>query len=195
MTDSGALGAVLFVGRPGSGKGTQAHMLAARLGWPLFSSGNHFKDLILKATPLGERIRDDYNRGKLSPDWIADYFFEEAILSLLPGQGLVSEGFPRSLPQAELADEVLAWLGRPYKVIHLAVSEDSALTRQLGRAKTEHRPDSDADEKIRGRFDVYRTHTEPVLDFFRTRGALIDIDGEKAPEQIASDIARALELS
>ena len=194
MQDTSGLGAILFIGRPGSGKGTQAKMLAERLGWPLFSSGGHFKQLIDRGDEFGARIQADYNRGQLSPDWLADYFFNEAVLSVPAGKGIVSEGFPRSLPQAELADEVFAWLGRSYKAVYLAVSEGEALNRQLGRAQVEDRPDSDGEEKIRARFDVYRTRTEPLLEFLRGKGTLVEINGEQTPEAIAEDIRKAFNI-
>jgi adenylate kinase len=169
-------------------------MLAERLGWKLFSSGNHFKGLIDAAGPLSDEIRKDYTRGQLSPDWLAAYFFEESFLDLDPAMGIVSEGFPRTLPQAHLTDEILTWLHRPYKVIHLKVDEEEALRRQLSRASTEDRPDSNTDEKIHTRFDVYRTRTEPIIDFFRGNGALIEIDGEQTPEAIAEQIDAALDI-
>jgi adenylate kinase len=192
---SNDLKTVFFVGRPGSGKGTQAKLLAQHLGWRIFSSGDHFKHLIAHSELLGGRIKADYDRGQLSPDWLADYFFEEAVFNASLDSGVVSEGFPRSLPQAELADEILRWLGRSYRVVHLVVSEDSALARQLNRAKTEHRPDSDAVEKVKSRFDVFRTHTEPLLGFFKKHGVLVEIDGEKTPEEIAMDVRNALDIN
>lgn len=185
---------VLFVGRPGSGKGTQAKVLAKRLGWTLFSSGGFFKNLIDTSGPHSELIRRDYEQGQLSPDWLAVYFFEHALLDIPKEAGFVGEGFPRSMPQAELADEILTWLGRSYKVIHLRVGEDEALKRQLERAKTEDRPDSNDDAKVRTRFDVYRTRTESVTDFFKEKGVLIEINGEQTPEAIATDINVALGL-
>ncbi len=187
-----AFSAVIFIGRPGSGKGTQAKLLAARLDCALFSSGGHFKELIDRAGPLSERIRQDYEKGQLSPDWLAAYFFEEALIDLAHEKGIISEGFPRSLPQAELADEIFAWLGRTYKVVHLNVSEEAAQKRQLERAKTEDRPDSDGEEKIRARFDVYRERTEPLLDFFKAKGVLVEVNGEQTLEQITADIHTAL---
>lgn len=194
MADPRALSAILFIGRPGSGKGTQAVKLAERLGWSMFSSGGHFKQLIDRGDEFGERIQADYNRGQLSPDWLAEYFFTEAVLGVQPESGIVSEGFPRSLPQGVVADEVFTWLSRPYKAVYLAVSEEEAMRRQLGRAKVEDRPDSDGEDKVRARFDVYSKNTEPLLDFFRAKGTLIEINGEQTPEQIALDINAALNL-
>lgn len=185
---------VLFIGRPGSGKGTQAKVLAERLSWTLFSSGGFFKNLIDTSGPHAELIRRDYEQGQLSPDWLAVYFFEHALLDLSKEAGFICEGFPRSMHQAELADEILTWLGRSYKVIHLKVGEDEALKRQLNRAKTEDRPDSNDDAKVRTRFDVYRTRTESVTDFFKEKGTLIEINGEQAPEVIAAEINASLAI-
>lgn len=183
---------ILFLGLPGSGKGTQAKLLAGHLGWRLFSSGDHFKGLIGQGGELGERIAKDYRRGQLSPDWLAAYFFEDEIVHLASHTGIVCEGFARSLPQAELADEIFTWMGRPYRVLYLAVNEEEALRRQLARSKVENRPDSDGEGKIRGRFEVYHAHTEPVLEFFKKKDALIELNGEQTPEAIAADIRRAL---
>jgi adenylate kinase len=194
MNEPHRLSAVLFIGRPGSGKGTQAIRLAKHLGWTMFSSGGHFKQLIDRGDEFGERIAADYKRGQLSPDWLAEYFFNEAVLGTSPESGVVSEGFPRSLPQAEFAHEVFTWLGRGYKAIYLAVSEEEAMTRQLGRAKVEDRPDSDGEDKIRARFDVYTKSTEPLLEFFRKEGTLIELDGEQTPDKIAEDVRAALNL-
>ena len=133
---------VLFVGRPGSGKGTQSKLLAETLGCARFSSGEHLKALIDAHGPLSELIRRDYDHGQLSPDWLASFFFKEAIIGLPLEHSFVCEGFPRNLDQAQVADEILTWLGREYTVLHLHVGEEEALRRQLERAKTEHRPDS-----------------------------------------------------
>ncbi|MFA7302712.1 MAG: nucleoside monophosphate kinase [Candidatus Paceibacterota bacterium] len=185
---------VVFVGRPGSGKGTQSKLLAERLGCKRFSSGEHLKALIDAKGPLSELIRRDYDYGQLSPDWLAAYFFKEAIIDLPLAESFVCEGYPRNVRQAEVADEILAWLGREYTVLHLHVGEDEALKRQLERAKTEHRPDSNNMEKIQARFDVYRNRTEPLLDFFKSKGNLVEINGEQTPDAIAADIQRALGL-
>jgi adenylate kinase len=186
---------VLFVGRPGSGKGTQSKLLAERLGCARFSSGERSKALIDEGGPLAELVRRDYERGQLLPDWLASFFFKEALIHLSSSDSFVCEGFPRALAQAEIADEVLTWLGRRYVVLHLHVGEDEALKRQLERAKTEHRPDSDDHEKIQTRFTVYRERTEPLLAFFESKQSLIEINGEQAPDAISADILKALNLA
>jgi adenylate kinase len=194
MIESGALGAVLFMGRPGSGKGTQAKLLSEHLGWTMFSTGGHFKELIEAHGHLSERIRQDYDRGQLSPNWLAAYFFEQAILDLAPDKGIVTEGFARSLPQAKLVDDIFTWLGRPYRVVYLEVSEAEGLARQLSRAHVEHRPDSDTEDKVHARSEVFRANTEPAIDFFRKNGALIEINGEQSVEAIEQDVRKALSV-
>lgn len=183
---------VFLFGRPGSGKGTQAKLLADAQGWSVFSTGDQFKAMRDGEGPLSERVRAAYDAGKLTPDWFASYLFEGALLNLEPTAGVVCEGFPRTLPQAELAHDVLTWLKRSYTVLHLAVSEDEALHRMIERAKEEHRPDSDDESKVRARFDTYRTQTEPVLEFFKTQGKLVEINGEQARESILEDILKAV---
>ncbi len=191
-TSANPLRTVIFIGRPGSGKGTQAKKLAERLGWATFSSGTVLKELIDAGGPLSESIRRDYENGRLLPDWFVEHLFDGAVLNLSGEQGIVIDGFPRTLVQGEFVNKVFAWLGRSYKVLLLEVSEDEALRRQLGRAKVESRPDSDDEAKIRNRFAVYTKQTEPLLEFFKSQGALIEIDGEQTPEKIAEDIRAAL---
>ncbi|HVW71838.1 MAG TPA: nucleoside monophosphate kinase [Candidatus Paceibacterota bacterium] len=181
---------VFLFGRPGSGKGTQAKLLAEKFGWSIFSTGDRFKALRDEQGPLGDRIRALYDAGKLAPDWFASYLFEDTMLNLAPDAGVICEGYPRSLPQAQLCHSVLSWLERPYIVIHLAVPEEDTLNRMIERAKSEHRPDSDSEEKIRARFATYTEQTEPVLDYFRTQGTLVEVDGTPTIEAIHADLVQ-----
>lgn len=190
--EGATLKTVFLFGRPGSGKGTQAKLLAEKLGWEVFSTGDRFKSIRDSEGPFGERVRAAYDAGKLSPDWLASYFYEEAMLNLSSEKGIVCEGFPRTRPQAELAHDVLSWLERPYVVLELTVSEDEALRRQIDRGTTEHRPDSDSEEKIRARFATYRSLTEPTLAFFKEKGTLVEINGEQTREEILEAIIAAV---
>lgn len=183
---------VLLVGRPGSGKGTQAKLLCQKLGWTHFSTGDKFKALREDTGGLGDRVRETYDAGKLFPDWFATYLFEHQILELGNDQGIVCDGYPRSLAQAQIFDETLSWLERPYLVLDLMVNEEEAIRRQVERAKVEHRPDSSTEEKIRVRMDAYENATRPILDFFRAKGLLKEIDGEQTPEAVEQAIEAAL---
>jgi adenylate kinase len=183
---------IFLFGRPGSGKGTQAKLLAEKFGWSIFSTGEKFKAMREEDTPIARRVKEAYDIGKLTPDWFAAYLFEDAMFALTPTDGVICEGFPRSIPQAELAHDLLTWLERPYEVIHLAVPEADVMTRMIERAKSEHRPDSDSEEKIRARFATYNTQTEPVLQFFREKGTLVEVDGTPTIEAIHADLVARL---
>lgn len=185
---------ILFIGRPGSGKGTQAEMLARKLNWQIFSSGNQFREMRNNTGPLSDRVREAYDKGQLLPDWFADYLFANGVLNLPPEEGIILEGFGRSCPQAELMYKMLTWIGRRVVVLHLAVSEDETMRRQLERAKSDARPDS-AEETIRARFAEYRANTEPALEFFQSQGVLVEVDGEPDIETIHQDILKKLKFA
>ncbi len=186
---------ILFIGRPGSGKGTQAEMLSKRLNWKIFSSGNQFREMRNGEGPLSDRVRESYDQGQLLPDWFADYLFTNGVLNLPPEEGVILEGFGRSRPQAELMYKILTWLGRRVVVVHLAVSEDETMRRQLDRAKNDPRPDSGTEEKVRARFAEYQANTEPALAFFKEQGILVDVDGEPDIETIHNDIVSKLNFA
>ena len=179
---------VLIIGRPGSGKGTQTDLLAKKLGWKTFSSGAIFRELRAKPGPLGDKVRAVYDEGLLHPYWFPAYLFQNVILNTEPSEGLITEGLCRALKEAELFDDVLTWLGRGYIVINLAVSDEEAARRQSHRNKIDERADSNTPEKIQVRLNEYKENTEPVIDFFRTKGTLVEINGEQTPEEIAAEL-------
>jgi adenylate kinase len=167
-------------------------MLAEKFAWQHFSTGDLFKSLREGDSELAKRVRESYDSGRLLPDWFATYLFEHTLLNLAPEKGVVCEGYPRSRPQAEIFDETLSWLGRDAKVFNLNVSEEETMRRQIERAKSEHRPDSATPEQIQARFAQYNLATEPVLEYFRERGLLIEIDGERDVATIHADIVSRL---
>lgn len=185
---------VLLTGRPGSGKGTQAKLFAEQFGWTHFSTGERFKALRDQDSELGKKVRESYDAGKLLPDGFATYLFQDVVLSLAPDAGLMCEGYPRSTTQARAFDEILAWLGREYRVLDLNVPSEVVTERMLARAELEHRPDSATLEQIQARLAVYEEHTAPVLDFFAEKGMLVTIDGTGTPEEVEAAILRELSL-
>jgi adenylate kinase len=184
---------VLFIGRPGSGKGTQASILAKKMGWKDFSSGAAFKEIRDGTMPYSERVRETYDKGQLIPNWFADYLLEDALLHMGAEDGVVLEGFGRTREQAEHLVELLSWLGRKLIVFNLEVSPEEVMRRMLKRSETEHRPDSDGEEKVRARLETYEKNTAGALAYFRDQGMVEEIRGEQTPEQIAEDIAKVLE--
>ncbi|HYE23523.1 MAG TPA: nucleoside monophosphate kinase [Candidatus Paceibacterota bacterium] len=183
---------VLIIGRPGSGKGTQAKLLSEKLGWIRLSTGDRIKEIRDGYEPFSPRVREMYDKGTLLPDWFADYLLESSLLDLDNHVGVVAEGFGRTKSQAEHFVEIIDWLGRDLMVFNLEVSEDEALRRMLDRAKTQDRPDSNEEEKVRDRFRAFNASTGPALEYFREKGLVVDIDGELTPEGVAEAIEEAL---
>lgn len=183
---------VLIIGRPGSGKGTQANMLAHRLGWTRLSSGDRFKEIRDGNEPFSPRVREMYDKGTLMPDWFADYLLESGLLDLEPYVGVILEGFGRTENQAKHFCEIVSWLGRHLMVFNLDVSEDEVIRRMKARAEVEDRPDSNSETNIRERLAQYEAQTAPAIEHFRKCGFVTDINGELPPEDIAATIEAAL---
>lgn len=190
---SSSFNTIILTGRPGSGKGTQAKRLAEALGWVHFSTGERFKQLRDGEGPIAAHVREAYDAGELLPDWFANYIFEDVALSLRPEQGIVCDGYPRTLAQAERFASVMDWLERPYRVIDLAVANEEVTARMLKRAEEEHRPDSATPERIAARLSVYDSYTAPLLGYFKEQGLLTELDGSKTPDEVAADIRATLD--
>lgn len=185
---------VLLIGRPGSGKGTQAKILSKELGWIRLSSGDLIKEIRDGNEPFSARVREMYDKGTLLPDWFADYLLEKGLLELDTHVGVICEGFGRTRSQAVHLSEIIAWLGRKLVVVNLEVSEAEVTRRMLERAKTEDRPDSNAEAKIQERLYKFRDETEPALEYFREQGIVIDINGALSPEDVAKEISSKLDI-
>lgn len=181
---------ILFVGKPGSGKETQAELLAAKTGFSVFSTGQKFREIREEKTVLGEHVRATLDKGLLLPPWLASYLFQEVILHAPLTQGLIFEGTGRARDEAELFHQVALWLERPYIVFNLAISDEEAVRRQVGRG----RADSNTEEKVRVRLNEYNKHTAPVIDFFDGVHTIITIPGERPIEEIHRDILGHLGL-
>jgi len=210
---------LVVLGPPGAGKGTQAEMLSQAFGLAHIDTGQSLREVAQTGSPLGHLARNLLNRGLLLPDDLVAKVIEGKLRELPPNRGFVLDGFPRTLVQASLFDDILQRLNRKLSaVIALRSTESTILERLAGRrvcpkcgevyhikfrpprkpgicdicqTPFEQRPD-DRPEAVRRRIELYHRETEPVLDFYRSRGLLIEIDANRPPEEVFASIKDTL---
>lgn len=184
---------VFFIGKPGSGKGTQAKKLAAKTGWIVKAAGEQFREMAKEESVLGKRIREDLDNGLLMPHWLAMYLYQRALFSVKDEDSVIFDGFNRKVPEAELNIATMQWIGRPFTVLNIEVSNDEVRRRLEGRAQNQGRGD-DHQDAVEERLDEYETHTTKTIEIFKNLGVLIDINGEQDPEAVFADVLKALHL-
>src|SRR3989344_3768759 len=119
----------VLMGRPGSGKGKQSELLALKLEYKVFSTGNRVREIARQDSSLGHRIKDISESGGLTPSWFASFLFEETLLGLADNEAIIFEGVGRKEPEARLFAEICEWLWRGFLVIFLGVFEETILQR------------------------------------------------------------------
>lgn len=185
---------LLVLGPQGSGKGTQAKLVAAAHGIPHVSTGDMFRAAITEGTPLGLEVKAVLDSGALVSDELTTALVEERLARPDASAGFVLDGFPRTLPQAEALDALLARLGRRVEaVLFFDLSDEVATERMLGRAAAEGRAD-DTPEVIARRLAVYHEQTEPLVEYYRAAGTLVHLHAERSIDAVSAEIAGALEL-
>lgn len=179
--------AVIFLGPPGAGKGTQAARLGEELGFKKLSTGDILREHVARGTPLGQQVKPIMDRGDLVPD--------DLILALIREElsdRIIFDGFPRTLPQAEALDRLLEETGvRLLGVVLVEVPEEELLRRLLKRAELEDRSD-DNEETIRRRLQVYQEKTEPLITYYEKTGALRRVEGLGTLDEVYARIRAAL---
>lgn len=170
-----APGELILMGPPGSGKGTQAKLLASRPGWLHLSTGDLFRENLRNGTPLGRLAEQHMSKGEYVPDDVTVEMVRERMSQVAPAVHVIFDGFPRTVPQAEALDVLLAEAGRRVtRVILIDVKRDELIARLAKRA--EGRSD-DSPEVARKRFDVYQEQTRPVLEHYERKGLVCRIEG------------------
>jgi adenylate kinase len=186
---------VLLLGPQGSGKGTQAKLIAKTYGIPHIATGDMIREMKELATPLGRELKAVYDAGDLVDD--------DLMIRLIDGRldrgdtlpGFVLDGFPRTMPQAEALDELLRRLGRTLDVVlELQIADrETVIARMLKRAAEENRSD-DTDDGIRRRLELYDRETAPLVEYYRsTRGNVVGIHGDGTVEQVFGEIQGVLD--
>lgn len=211
--------AVIFLGPPGAGKGTQAKRIAESYGVPQVSTGDMFRDHVSRGTSLGLAAKPLIERGELVPDDLALSMVEERISRPDCNEGFILDGFPRTLSQAKKLDEILhrRFQTEPL-VVHFVVEQNQLMRRLTGRrtctiggeiyniydhppkvpgrcdrdgGELVQRPD-DREGVIRERLAAYERQTRPLVDYYRGRGVLKDVDGMAAPAAVTKNVIELL---
>lgn len=191
MTDQPWAGELIFMGPPGVGKGTQAQRLRDRHGWVQLSTGDLFRDHLRRATELGTLARSYIDIGSYVPDEVTVGMVREWVGALGDDKRIMFDGFPRTAPQAEALDELLAEQGRRIaNVVVLQAPRDELVRRILGRARELGRAD-DSPELIGKRYDLYLAETEPVIAHYESRGLVRRVDGVGPIDEITERLFEA----
>lgn len=186
---------VIIIGPQGAGKGTQAARVAPRFGLVHLSTGDLFRELIEKESDLASEVRSYVEQGNLVPDDLtARVLFDALDRAAAESElaGALFDGYPRNRAQAEVLDRVVADRGEELAaVVHLTVPTEVLLERIRNRAEIEGRVD-DTPEAIKRRLDIYFSETEPLIDMWRSRGMVLDINGDQTMDEVTDDIISAL---
>lgn len=183
---------IFFIGKPGCGKGDQTKLLSEKTGWKVVTPGEQFRSMSAEDTSVGRKVKSVNDAGMLQPHWLAEYLFLKNLFLLPEEEGVIFDGFAREVQEAETDIDALTWLNRPFVVLHLKVSDEEIFRRLALRKEIEGRTD---DNVVDERLKEYREHTEPVIEMFRSKGMLIEINGERTREAIAVDINAALDVA
>ena len=175
-----------MVGPPGAGKGTQATQLAEHFKIPHISTGAMLRDHISRSTELGLKAKAFVDSGELVPDHIIVGMLEETLRA--NGDGFILDGFPRTLAQAKILDQMVERLGMPITgVVHIAVPDEVVVERLTGRGRRD-----DTEAVIRRRLEIFGEETTPILSHYRDQSMLLSVDGVGSIQEVQSRIRTAL---
>ncbi len=182
------------MGPPGAGKGTQAAKVSQTLEIPHISTGEMLRTAIREDTPLGRSVKDFLDQGHLVTDEVMNSVVADRLRRDDCKRGFLLDGYPRTLPQVRALDELLARLKSPLTVVlALEVDADHLIERLVKRGKEQGRSD-DTEEVIRERQRVYRSDTQPLIDYYAKSGILRRVDGLGSIDEVFGRIVAACKL-
>ena len=185
---------LLIMGPPGAGKGTQAKFIADHFSIPAISTGDIFRANVSQGTPLGVEAKKYMDAGEYVPDEVTNRMVRDRIDEPDAEPGFLLDGYPRTLAQVEELDGMIRYTGhRLDAVVVLTVDQEAIVQRLLQRAETEGRAD-DTEDVIRRRQEVYADQTAPLIDVYRERGLLIEVDGLGEVSEVTQRIFTALDV-
>ena len=181
---------IILLGPPGAGKGTQSNLIANKYNFFHFSTGNILRDQVEKKTEIGKEIEAIINSGNLISDKIIINIVDNVISKELSlNKGILLDGFPRNLDQAQSLDKLLHQKGKKINfVIHISVDKEEIIERIKNRQVEEKRKDDTLDT-LKSRLDVYFNETSPLIDLYEKNNVLFNVDGMQSIEDVGNDIA------
>ena len=181
---------LLLIGAPGSGKGTQAELLAKRFGVTHISSGDLLRQHVKDQTSIGQLIESYLDRGDLVPDGIVMDMLRKPVVAAAQAGGYVLDGFPRTVEQARASFPTAQALGVEVQVaVHLDVPRAELVRRLLAR----RRGSEDTEAVIERRLQVYQDKTVPLLEYYADREWVFTVDGAQPPGAVQADIVAGLQ--
>lgn len=184
---------ILLLGPQGAGKGTQGKLVAAEYGIPHVATGDMLRTAMAADTELGRQVRPIYDSGGLVPDELMIALIRERLTADDAREGFVLDGFPRTMRQAEALEEMLREIGRDLDVVfEFQLADEVGRERMLKRAAEEGRTD-DTPEAIAERLRLYHEETEPLIEYYRSRGNLVGLHAERPVNEVFAELQQTLE--
>ena len=184
---------ILLLGPQGAGKGTQGKLIASEHGIPHVATGDMLRAAMADGSELGRQVKPIYDSGGLVPDDLMIALIRERLGEENAREGFVLDGFPRTMAQADALEEMLREIGRDLDVVfEFQVPDEVGRGRMLKRAAEEGRTD-DTPEAIDERLRLYHEETKPLIEYYRSRGNLVGVHGDRPVNEVFSEIQQTLE--